>query len=534
MQKSNEQLGTDEGRDRQIDHVRIFAFPFIIMSCRHCGFVLEPQPQNTKSSDSLASQILRGSRPLLDSDHALLNAEIVDLERPQSLYAAQFQEIQLCRCAVLKALELHKSIYAPIRRLPHDILIEIFDSVCDSWWQEADENWRLRQRRDSLDVSGPLWVLGRVCGLWRDTLHSSPVSWARKLVVRAPFSAYVLDILQTYLEHIGKHFLNLHVDCTVPTQDKKIMSLLVRSCHRWKSLRINAKHHMSHLESISHFPALQKIDVHILERFDSDYRSDALLGTPRLWHACLHGLGISRIRLPPGVTHFSGSITCPEDLRLLSQLPNLRRCHLGITAAMVATDAPVVTVTQLSHLYAVDAGVLKFLSTPLLSSLTIGRFPVEHWPPSTQESVTLFLHRSGCHLESLSVSKAIFTSEATPSRMFVSEACSTISCFKLELPPQMIDGIVEALASPSVLPNLRHLILCISQHLTEEWAAIIGMVRSCRNTGSLKLVEVQFRLDEQDCYPAEDIRALSGGDFEMRVEEWNPPSQDHLYLWQLS
>ncbi|KAK0496400.1 hypothetical protein EDD18DRAFT_205665 [Armillaria luteobubalina] len=240
------------------------------------------------------------------------------------------------------------------------------------------------------------------------------------------------------------------------------MSLLVRSCHRWKSLRINAKHHMSHLESVAHFPALQKIDVHILERFDSDYRSDALLGAPRLRHACLHGLGISRIRLPPGVTHLSGSITCPEDLHLFFQLPNLKRCHLGITAAMIATDAPVVTVAQLSHLYVVDAGVLKFLSAPLLSSLAIGRFPVEHWPPSTQESITLFLHRSRCRLESLSVSKAIFTFEATPNRMFVSEARSTISCLKLELPPQMIKGIVEALASPPVLPNLHHLILCIS------------------------------------------------------------------------
>ncbi len=101
------------------------------MSCRNCGFVPEPQLQNTNSSDSLVSQILRGQRPLLDSDHALLNADIVELEQEQAMYAAQLQEIYLHRRAVLKALENRKSIYAPIRRLPRDILIEIFDSVCD-------------------------------------------------------------------------------------------------------------------------------------------------------------------------------------------------------------------------------------------------------------------------------------------------------------------------------------------------------------------------------------------------------------------
>ncbi len=264
---SDSQMRAHEGRERDGPRARFLPLPF--MSCRSCGFVLEPQPQSTNSSDSLVSQILRGSRPLLDSDHALLSAEIVELEQLQSLYAAQLQEIRLCRCAVLKALENRKSIYAPIRRLPRDILIEIFHSVCDSWWQEANENLSLRQRRDSLDVSGPLWVLGRVCGLWRDALQSSPASWARKLVVQAPFSKYAPEILQTYLEHTGEHLLRLYVNCTEPTQGDIIISLLVQSCQRWQNLRINAdKSYMPYFESISHFPALQTIDINFYNAHD--------------------------------------------------------------------------------------------------------------------------------------------------------------------------------------------------------------------------------------------------------------------------
>ncbi|PBK70700.1 hypothetical protein ARMSODRAFT_955444 [Armillaria solidipes] len=108
-------------------------------TCRDCGSInLLPSESRLKaiqSSDSLVLQILRRQRPLLDSDHALLTAEIVELEQQQSVYTAQLEEIQLRRRAVLTVLESRKSVYAPIHRLPRDILIEIFDDVCDSGWQ---------------------------------------------------------------------------------------------------------------------------------------------------------------------------------------------------------------------------------------------------------------------------------------------------------------------------------------------------------------------------------------------------------------
>ncbi|KAK0192150.1 hypothetical protein F5146DRAFT_1222339 [Armillaria mellea] len=472
------------------------------MSCRNCGFVPGPQLQNT---NSLVSQILRGSRPLVDSDHALFNAEIVELEQLQSMYAAQLEEIQLRQCAVLKALERRKSIYTPIRRLPRDILIAIFDSVCDSWWQDVDEIWCLPHRLHSLNVSGPLWTLSRVCGIWRDTLHSSPASWARKLVVQAPFSKYAPEILQTYLKLTGEHPLNLHVDCPEPIKDDLILSLLVQSSQRWKNLRIiTIKHHMHHFESISHFPALQAIDITIYDAYGSDYHLDMCLNAPQLRQASLRGHKLHQIKLPPRVTHFSGTIAGLEDLRLLSQLPKLRRCHLWTSE--VTNEAPVVTVAQLTHLYVGDVHPLEFLSAPLLRSLTIGT-SAGHLLSFAQEFITRFLHRSRCDLESLSIGNIGYTS-ATPSRIFALEACSTVSRLKLALHPQAINDIVEAIASPSVLPNLRHLILCVPQHPGDDgWTAILRMARSRRDAGLLKLLEVQFREDEHNCYLAEDIRA---------------------------
>ncbi len=55
------------------------------------------------------------------------------------------------------------------------------------------------------------------------------------------------------------------------------------------------------------------------------------------------------------------------------------------------------------------------------------------------------------------------------------------------------------------------------------------MACSRRDAGLLKLVEVQFQ-EEAYKFREEDIRTLTEDDFEMRIEKWDPPRQDHLYL----
>ncbi|KAG7440585.1 uncharacterized protein BT62DRAFT_822915, partial [Guyanagaster necrorhizus] len=65
------------------------------------------------------------------------------------------------------AVKLAKYRYfiAPIRRVPNEILSEIFSFTC------ADMS-------DSVDiVSGAPWVLSHVCSLWRSICLSSPRLW---------------------------------------------------------------------------------------------------------------------------------------------------------------------------------------------------------------------------------------------------------------------------------------------------------------------------------------------------------------------
>ncbi len=436
----------------------------------------------------------------------------------RSWYNALLQETQLHWRTILKSLENRKSIYAPIRRLPRDILIEIFHSVCDSWRLDVEEDIE----RDSLDMTGPLWVLGSVCGLWRDILHISPTSWARYVLVKSPFSKHAREILQAYLEYTGEHPLSLVAVCYSPNlaEDGEIMSLLVQSSYRWKNVCIRTyAHHMHHLESVSHFPLLQTIEIDILDENDcpADMSSGICLKAPQLWQATLPHQEIHLVRLPSGITHYSGCITCAEDLQLLSQLPKLRTCHLQ---SRQLTAAPVV-MAELRQLYVENPDTLNLLTAPMLQSLTIDR--VSKRAPS----IALFLRRSGCRLESLSMCESALISNIS------SEACSMISHLKLELGPDW-DGIAKILAPSLILPNLRHLVLCLggqySRHGETERLAFLDMIRSRCKAGLLKTIEIQFGWGAPTAHIIDaEIRAVIGDNVEMRVEKWSSLDLDYRY-----
>ncbi|PBK95823.1 hypothetical protein ARMGADRAFT_749886 [Armillaria gallica] len=501
------------------------------LTCSNCGFVnpLSPEPQSdtlkaTQGSDSLVSQILRGSRPLHESDHAPINDEIAKLERLGSWYNAQLH-------AVLKSLENRKSIFAPVRRLPRDILLEIFHSVCDSWWQDDHHAEEDEGTHNSLDMTGPLWTLGSVCGFWREILHTSPASWARCVLVKSPFSKHAPEILQAYLEHTGEHPLSLVAICYGPNiaEDSEIMSILVQSSYRWRNLCIRTyTDHMHHLESVSHFPVLQTITIDIFYGYDhpAETSSDMCLKAPQLWQATLPSQGIHQVKLPSRITHYSGCITCAEDLQLLPQLPKLRTCYLR-PSEMSPTDTAPVVMAELRELYVEDSDTLGLLTAPMLQSLTI--LDVPKGSPSSS-GIPAFLRRSGCRLESLSMCAQ--GPLALVSNILSSQACSMVSHLKLELGPDW-DGISEILAPSSILPNLRHLVLCFeSGHLLHKTMGftLLAMIRSRCKAGQLKMIETSFEKGSDSAHiMEEDIRAVIGDNVEMRVEEWTPLYLDYRY-----
>ncbi|KAK0244655.1 hypothetical protein EDD85DRAFT_945978 [Armillaria nabsnona] len=153
-------------------------------------------------------------------------------------------------------------------------------------------------------------------------------------------------------------------------------SATLARCHwtySWRNVCIQIIiHHMHHLESVSHFPVLQTIELDIFDDDDylSDMSSEMCLRAPQLWQASRQSQGIYQVRLPSGITHYSGCITCAEDLQFLSQLPKLRTCHLRSNETS-PTDAAPVVMAELRQLYVEDSDTLNLLTAPMLQSLTI-------------------------------------------------------------------------------------------------------------------------------------------------------------------
>ncbi|KAK0460060.1 uncharacterized protein EV420DRAFT_1268166 [Desarmillaria tabescens] len=84
-------------------------------------------------------------------------------EQETTLLNAQIAQLETKRDALTQHAAMCRSALTPICRLPHDMLQEIFSWACDLG---VDREWRAP------------WLLGQVCGSWRDVMMTSPFLWS--------------------------------------------------------------------------------------------------------------------------------------------------------------------------------------------------------------------------------------------------------------------------------------------------------------------------------------------------------------------
>ncbi|KAK0444695.1 hypothetical protein EV421DRAFT_364465 [Armillaria borealis] len=105
-----------------------------------------------------------------------------------------------------------ESISAPIRRLPRDVLLEIF-SLC-------------RRGFDSpLYGRDYLWTLGHICHWWRDIVHSLPTLWS--VVVLYP--PYNPKITEMHLQRSGDVPLHVYIIMSIDNSPPFVVSTYVAS-----------------------------------------------------------------------------------------------------------------------------------------------------------------------------------------------------------------------------------------------------------------------------------------------------------------
>ncbi|KAF9054964.1 hypothetical protein BDZ89DRAFT_912749, partial [Hymenopellis radicata] len=78
------------------------------------------------------------------------------------------------RTQILSHLQDAKSLIHPIRRLPSEILGEIFQHCVPTWALRPPKD----SQYDSLDPRYSPWTLSHVCHLWRHIVTTSPYLWS--------------------------------------------------------------------------------------------------------------------------------------------------------------------------------------------------------------------------------------------------------------------------------------------------------------------------------------------------------------------
>ncbi|KAJ7883990.1 hypothetical protein B0H13DRAFT_1721179 [Mycena leptocephala] len=255
-------------------------------------------------------------------------------------------------------IDAHAALISPVRRLPEDVVAEIFAASLPS-----DRNAIMSGAKSPL-------LLCHVCKAWRNLALLTPFLWTSLHIVAPtdPSRVQQLDeAAESWLSRSGVLPLSISLvgpgktpakwDCSV------LLGTLIRYASRWKKLRIKFNSH----RGFKPLAVLTLFDVPILEtiviegflperRHPVDWDAVSFLRTTSLRRVALVGVhGFFPFLLPWNrLRHlFLGQenaswLTAAEALDMLRQSPNLEKCSLPLMAH--AGNGPLPLACRMEHL----------------------------------------------------------------------------------------------------------------------------------------------------------------------------------------
>ncbi|KAJ7646492.1 hypothetical protein FB45DRAFT_890599 [Roridomyces roridus] len=318
--------------------------------------------------------------------------------------------MELCssyRAELLQSILAHKSIVAPVRRLPNELLVEIFKLAARDAFRHP---W-------SLPWSQPPWTLPRVCRRWAAVSLGTASLWSRVLLNLDVVGVGQGTIMMTELLHKRSEStpLKLQICEYYEGETRGVLDVLLAHCERWQYVHLYLTGGSSMLFEIAtirgRLPILNKLKIDA-ELYPDDPESlaefrDIFATAPNLTAVyAMFEDSESELCRPPfefpwsQLTTLSIGFYCGEDalpiLPQLSTIVNLR-VHLGFVDAL-ATQSPI-TLPDLRMLE-IEANyslyrhsLLSCLTTPLLEHLVVQQ-------EANKDAILSFMTRSGCKLKS--------------------------------------------------------------------------------------------------------------------------------------
>ncbi|KAK7058134.1 hypothetical protein R3P38DRAFT_3547592 [Favolaschia claudopus] len=202
-----------------------------------------PTPEQT----SYIISVVRSGAPPPDvpSLRAIISTAPPELERYDEELEqnrAEYQRLLSERNSLSSYAKSCNSLFAPVRRLPRELLAEILDLCC------LDENSSFSRTPDQ-EIANlshrRLRQLAQVCTVWHQSAMGTPKLWRRvsvrtKLWGRSSVSPEtLLSLLAFSLSQSGRYPLNLRLSATsLHPESLSVLALVVKHSARWKDINM--------------------------------------------------------------------------------------------------------------------------------------------------------------------------------------------------------------------------------------------------------------------------------------------------------
>ncbi|KAJ7483447.1 hypothetical protein FB451DRAFT_106651 [Mycena latifolia] len=362
--------------------------------CHECGSritttgeleALEPEPIDLDIAPGTRHhRLLNTNETPLDSDSifvkpAISNAglRLVKIDDEIARLRDRLERLEEERASLSIFHSKNIAILSPLRRMPAEILCEIFSLTLPSL-SEATDCGRF-------DVKNSPWVLGHICSHWRAIALSSPSLWSLVVInlknyhpddydPLLPASAYPLVFLETQIQRARTLDLFFSTHPSQSSHAMDLFKLLVANCMRWKRLDATLVPEMLTLMAPlrGHVPLLHRLAIewHSNSLPESAVDIDCFHEAPSLC-ALATGPQLSVSFPAHQLTQYELAGTSTTHLLVLKQAVNLvKACILIDPPELPGFSGEVIDLIHLRQLHVTHTVILDSFRLPELDSLS--------------------------------------------------------------------------------------------------------------------------------------------------------------------
>ncbi|KAJ6507802.1 hypothetical protein C8R47DRAFT_1236466 [Mycena vitilis] len=374
----------------------------------------------------------------------------------------------------VEVVERLRAAIAPIRRLPAELLCEVF-----SWLGTGD--------------SRTPWRIAAVSQSWRALAVTYGPVWSAITLPSLLAPDYLLHKLETHLSRSGNAALDIHF----------MVHSVIEQRHRWRSLHLtlekSAVNELGTVWDRTDFPRLETLQL--IDRYHKPTIPDIFALAPRLRKVILTGKDFRAASIPlmlpwSQVTHYRGSHPLGGHIKISTAALNLQECSISHgNFDGIPLNNPI-AIPHLRRLRTDDAHILRYLSAPVLEDLVLSRAAL------SQEMLLPFvgvkrLTLSTCYNTEVLIS--IILNLPVLEYLFVANG-------RLATPAGLFEGLaIKDPASPPC-PSLTSIVYGYGGNFAPK--TFLAMARSRSRLGGLRFLRL-YKDDAMNLTISEEIRTAT-------------------------